>query len=226
MTNTLSIKSKIELLVTIDDLPERLALALLAGPPPRISPSRMAPELTYGRHAGPAPHTARLAAVVLVLFRRNGRWHVPLTERPLALARHAGQVSLPGGAIEPREPSLNAALRELDEELGFCKPHLVVGQLTDCYVFASDFLVTPWIIGCYEPNLRWQPDPREVNRVVELPIDVLLDDGAIGQLKIERGPMNFKAPCIRVGDTQVWGATSVILSALADLLRTALTPST
>ncbi len=218
MMNTSSTESQIELLVTADDLPERLALALHTGCSQRVSQSRLAPELTYGRHAGPAPHTARLAAVMLLLFRRNGRWHVPLTERPLALARHAGQISLPGGAIEPRETSLNAALRELDEELGFCEPHLVVGQLTDCYVFASDFLVTPWIIGCYEPDLRWQPNHREVERVVELPLDALLDDRAISHLTIERGPLTFHAPCIHIGEMRVWGATSVILGELANLL--------
>ena len=107
----------------------------------------MSPELSYGRHAGPAPHTARHAAVVLLLFRRDGRWHLPLTERPDTLAHHAGQISLPGGAVDAGESSTEAALRELDEELGFNAPVEVLGQLADCYVFASDFLVTPWVSG-------------------------------------------------------------------------------
>ena len=168
-----SIESKIERLVTADDLPQRLAAVVrlplplgegrgegamppdtamqpgawdrgeaepavrssLGARPQRTRPqppghqaalprSRMSPELSYGRHAGPAPHTARSAAVVLLLFRRAGRWHLPLTERPLTLAHHAGQISLPGGAVDHGESSIEAARRELKEELGFDAPHL------------------------------------------------------------------------------------------------------
>jgi 8-oxo-dGTP pyrophosphatase MutT (NUDIX family) len=182
----------------------------------------MSPELSYGRHAGPAPHTARPAAVVLVLFRRGGRWHLPLTERPITLAHHAGQISLPGGAVDAGESSLEAALRELNEELGFDAPHLVIGQLADCYVFASDFLVTPWVIASFEPAICWQPHAREVQSVVELPLDVLLDDEVVGRLTVERGPLVFHAPCIHIGPARVWGATCIILNELAAVLRSLL----
>jgi len=179
----------------------------------------MSPELSYGRHRGPAPHTARSAAVVLLLFRRAGRWQLPLTERPVTLAHHAGQISLPGGAVDAGESSIDAALRELNEELGFEAPHLVLGQLADCYVFASDFLVTPWLIASFEPDTHWRHHDREVQSVVELPLDVLLDDQAIGRLTIERGPLVFHAPCIHIGSVRVWGATCIMLNELADLLR-------
>jgi 8-oxo-dGTP pyrophosphatase MutT (NUDIX family) len=178
----------------------------------------MSPNLGYGRHAGPAPHTARAAAVVLLLFRRNGTWHLPLTERPLTLARHAGQISLPGGATDFGETSQEAALRELNEELGFSAPLDILGQLADCYVFASDFVVSPWVAATsVEP--KWQPDGREVQNVVELGLDVLLDEKTIGHLTVERGPLIFQAPCHRVGSVRVWGATSIILNELADVLR-------
>jgi 8-oxo-dGTP pyrophosphatase MutT (NUDIX family) len=221
----LSIESKIEALVTDDDLPKRLDIALRAGH--RGSPRRkhLSPELGYGRHAGPAPHTARSAAVMLLLFRRDHpsdgarRWHLPLTERPLTLPHHAGQISLPGGAIDLGESSFNAALRELNEEIGFDSSHLVVGRLADCYVFASDFLVTPWIIASFEQEIAWKPQVTEVQSVVELPLDVLLDEKAIGRLTIERGPLVFHAPCIRAGSARIWGATCIILSELADVLR-------
>jgi 8-oxo-dGTP pyrophosphatase MutT (NUDIX family) len=179
----------------------------------------MSPELSYGRHAGPAPHTARRAAVVLLLCRRNGKWHLPLTERPLTLAHHAGQISLPGGAVNSGESSLEAALRELNEELGFDAPHLVLGQLADCYVFASDFLVTPWVIASLQPDTHWRPHAREVQSVIEMPLNILLDDDAIGRLTIERGPLVFHAPCIHFGPARVWGATCIILNELTAMLR-------
>lgn len=233
-----SIESKIQALVKADDLPQRLAAALRLPFPLREGQGEgafpgnksqsdnrhlsqritLSPELSYGRHAGPAPHTAKHAAVVLLLFRRDGRWHLPLTERPLTLAQHAGQISLPGGAVDRGETSTEAALRELNEELGFDAPVEVLGQLANCYVFASDFLVTPWVaVATIEPE--WRPHDREVQGVFELPLDVLLDERAIGRLTVERGPLVFHAPCIRVGPARVWGATCIILAELTDLLR-------
>jgi 8-oxo-dGTP pyrophosphatase MutT (NUDIX family) len=214
----LSTESKIQSLATANDLPQRLASALNAGGPRDLRRKTMSPDLGYGRHAGPAPHTARNAAVVLLLFQRNGKWHLPLTERPLTLARHAGQISLPGGAVDKGETSIEAAQRELNEELGFNAPLAIIGQLPDCYVFASDFLVKPWLASTNtEP--QWRPHDREVETVVELPLDLLLDSHAIGRLAIERGPLLFHAPCIRIGSTRVWGATCIILDELATLLR-------
>jgi 8-oxo-dGTP pyrophosphatase MutT (NUDIX family) len=212
-----SIKSKTKSLARADDLPQRLE-ALLRGGNRASARARMSPELTYGRHAGPAPPTARLAAVALALFRREGYWHLPLTERPMTLAHHAGQISLPGGAVDDGETSLEAALRELEEELGFDAPHVVLGRMADCYVFASDFLVTPWLIASFEAETNWRPHDREVQTVVEMPIETLLDEQAVGRLTIERGPLVFHAPCYRMGSVRVWGATAMMLAELAQLL--------
>ena len=156
---------------------------------------------------------------MICLFRRAGRWHLPLTERHGTLTHHAGQISLPGGVVDTGESSFLAAFRELNEEVGFEASHLAVGRLADCYVFASDFLVTPWIIASFDPNTSWRPNDREVQAIIELPLELLLDDRAIGRLTIERGPLVFHAPCYRFGSYRIWGATSIILSELAGVLR-------
>jgi 8-oxo-dGTP pyrophosphatase MutT (NUDIX family) len=215
--NMLSTESKIQALAAANDLPQRLAAALRANRRREQLRRSMSPELGYGRHAGPPPHTARHAAVVLLLFKRNGAWHLPLTERPVTLARHAGQISLPGGAVDEGETSTEAACRELREELGFDASPKIIGRLSDCYVFASDFIVSPWL-AVTDNKPIWRPHDREVATVVELPIALLLNDQAIGRLKIERGPLLFHAPSIRIGPTHVWGATCIILDELADLL--------
>jgi 8-oxo-dGTP pyrophosphatase MutT (NUDIX family) len=153
----------------------------------------------------------------LLLFQRDGWWHLPLTERPMTLAHHAGQISLPGGAIDAGESSSAAAIRELDEELCVNADVELLGQLADCYVFASDYLITPWVAWTrVEPT--WQPHVHEVQDVIELPLETLLDDGAIGSVTIERGPLVFHAPCLRVGRVRVWGATGTILSELSGVL--------
>ena len=184
----------------------------------RSAPSKNALFMA-SRPTGPAPHTARSAAVAILFFRRDGRWHLPLTERPSTLTRHGGQISLPGGVIDPGESSIAAVLRELHEELGFYESHLLIGPLADCYVFASDFLVTPWILATYEPEICWRPHDCEVTSVVELPLDVLLDVQSIARTTIRRGPLMFSAPCLKFGDACIWGATMSILSDLAHVIR-------
>jgi 8-oxo-dGTP pyrophosphatase MutT (NUDIX family) len=211
--------SRIEALAKSEDFPNWLDAGMGATYRRAPRPSPMSPEMSYGRHAGPAPHTARSAAVAIVFFRREGRWHLPLTERPHTLARHGGQISLPGGVVDLGETSIEAVYRELHEELGFHEAHLQIGRLADCYVFASDFLVTPWVIAAFEPNISWRPHDREVKAVVELPLEVLLYEQPIGRTTIERGPLKFGAPCLKFGDACIWGATSVILSELADVIR-------
>jgi 8-oxo-dGTP pyrophosphatase MutT (NUDIX family) len=200
------------------DLPDRLAAAFAGGRSGAAARVRMSPELSYGRHAGPAPHTARHAAVILLLFRRDGHWHVPLTERSATLTKHAGQISLPGGSIDEGESSSDTAVRELGEELGITTNVELLGRLADCYVFASDFLVTPWVATTIDEPI-WRPHDREVQAIFELPLETLLDDTAVGRTTIERGPFAFRAPCINIGTACIWGATSVILSELADVLR-------
>jgi 8-oxo-dGTP pyrophosphatase MutT (NUDIX family) len=212
-------ESKIEAIVKSDDFPNWLDVGMRMTNQPAPRRSCMSPEMSYGRHAGPAPHTARSAAVAILLFRRDGRWHLPLTERPKTLARHGGQISLPGGAIDPGESSIAAVLRELHEELGFYESILVVGRLADCYVFASDFLVTPWILATYEPSICWRPHDREVKSVVELPLEVLLSERTVGRTTIQRGPLVFSAPCLKFADTCIWGATIAILNELADVIK-------
>jgi 8-oxo-dGTP pyrophosphatase MutT (NUDIX family) len=210
--------SKIDSLSTADDLPERLIAAM---PQHRQTRSdggrRFAPELSYGRHFGPAPATARPAAVLVLLLRRAGRWHIPLTQRTDHL-RHGGQISLPGGIVEQGESSVDAALRELAEELGPQKHCEMIGQLQDCYVYASDFLVTPWLAATTH-EVNWIPQADEVERVLELPVDTLLDPQAVGGMSIERGPLTFQAPCYCYGQDCIWGATAIILAELAELIR-------
>ena len=100
------------------EMPERLAARLMQKSlPGRAAQRRFEPSLCYSRHFGPPTIRARAAAVLALLYPHEGQWHLPLTVRPATLVAHAGQISLPGGAVDPGETGPQAALRELEEEL-------------------------------------------------------------------------------------------------------------
>jgi 8-oxo-dGTP pyrophosphatase MutT (NUDIX family) len=206
------------LLLADPTLPEQLAEELRNHGVPRGAGSDFAPELSYGRHFGPAPFTARSAAVIALFFQRDGEWHIPLTVRHADLNKHGGQISLPGGSLDPGETSAQAAERELREELGIEHAVELLAELPETYVYVSDFRVTPWLAAIHETP-TWQPHTGEVDRVLELPLAALVNDQDLGMMTIERGPVRFHAPCMLIGEDCVWGATSIILGTLATVLR-------
>ncbi len=198
--------------------------------PGRTAQSLAMPGLSYGRHCGPAPRTARQAAVVVMLIQDAAGWKIPLTRRPLTIKHHGGQISLPGGRIETGESSVEAALREFEEELGV-EPHdaVLCGELSPTYVYASDNLVHPVVMACHRPTMAWKPDPVEVEMVIELPLPELQASGRWETTTVRRtlkkagravGELRFRAPGLVFQQHRIWGATGMILAELAECLRT------
>ena len=196
--------------------------------PGRIAQQIAMPGLSYGRHCGPAPRTARQAAVVVMLMERDGQWSIPLTKRPLAIKHHGGQISLPGGRIETGESTVEAALREFEEELGVCPvdPELC-GELSPLYVYGSDNLVHPVVMACRHPTEPWVPDRVEVDLVIDLPLETLRESAHWDTQSIRRpiirerqqsGELTFYAPGLNVGGHRIWGATGMILAELGSCL--------
>ena len=158
---------------------------------------------------------------MVLVTRIEGQWQVPLTVRPAHLRSHAGQVSLPGGAQEPNETNQEAAIRELEEELGCDTSTIeIVGRLSPVYVYNSGFLVTPWI-GITERILSFEPDPNEVADWFSIPVTELRDLSTKPRKHIKRGGIRFSAPAFQYQRREIWGATSMILSELQTLVRRA-----
>jgi 8-oxo-dGTP pyrophosphatase MutT (NUDIX family) len=200
------------------DLAENLALRLQCALPGAAAQRDMEPELAFGRHAHTPPADAREAAVVIALFLRDGAWHVPLVLRPQTMKDHAGQIGLPGGAVEPGEESSTAALRELREELGIEPEEVrVLGALSPIWVFASNFAVTPWVAEAAHCAPRPQPD--EVAELLEVPLAGLLDPGNRSTCRQRRGPLEFSAPCFLWDSHIIWGATAIILNELLEVVK-------
>ncbi len=162
------------------------------------------------------PGRNRPAAVLVPIEPGGGVW---LTRRSNQLTHHAGQVSFPGGKIDPGDASPEAAaLREAEEEIGLAGADVEILGRMDDYVTGTGFQITP-VIGLIKPQPLFVPDPGEVVAVFRLDFAVLLDRAA---------PMRRSALFAgRVRDYWVWphpdhviwGATAEILHRLAALLR-------
>jgi 8-oxo-dGTP pyrophosphatase MutT (NUDIX family) len=202
------------------DLPALLA-AELATPADSRWRDEFSPELSYGRHAGPARSNSRAAAVAIVLCWDGRQWSLPLTVRNALLSRHGGQVSLPGGLLDTGEAPREAASRELGEELGQCPPLRWIGELSPLFVYASDAIVTP-CVAAIDRWPDWTAQPSEVDRVLKLELRDLLDKPAAPPLEVKRGLFRFRAPQLLVEGQSAWGATAVMLGELRGrLLRIA-----
>lgn len=192
----------------------------LRGPLPRDSVrARFAPRLAFGRHFGPPAPDSRPAAVIALIYPHEGAWRLPLTVRPASMPAHAGQVSLPGGLVEAGEDSRAAALRELNEELGVAAGRVrILGRLSPLFLFVTNFNVTPWVaVANRRPDFL--PSPDEVAEVIEAPLRELADATRHGVRLQAHGPLEFRAPYMAVGGHEVWGATSMILAELLEVLE-------
>ncbi len=214
-------------------MPDSLAKVLtqrIAGLAPRHDqPQRMTPPLAYGRHRGPAPETARRAAVAITLLKRaDGTFFIPLTLRPKTLKHHGGQVSFPGGKVELGESDLQAAMREFEEELGLSLVDPIhCGSLPPLYVFASNNLVSPQVLVAQAPSQAWRPDVVEVERVIELPLETLLQPKAHAVIKRARivrvdgdtvDEFKLDIPSYAYQSARIWGATAMLLEDLSRIL--------
>ncbi len=156
--------------------------------------------------------------MLALLYPLSGAWHVPLTLRPLDLADHAGQISLPGGAVELGELSERAAIRELEEELGVAASTVEpLGALSPVYLFHSNYAITPWLAVARE-RPQWRPNPAEVAELVELPLAVLLDPASTRSEIWQRQGAAFEVPALHYGGHAIWGATAMILAELAAIV--------
>jgi 8-oxo-dGTP pyrophosphatase MutT (NUDIX family) len=196
------------------DLPAHLAERLKSSLPGWAAQVRYQPELSFGRHQGPSPDNARPAAVLILLYPREDHWHIPLILRTADMPDHAGQVSLPGGVIEAGESSRDAALREFTEELGAPSDGVqLLGRLSPLYLFASNYTIAPWV-GAMSVAPSWNPNRREVDAVLEVPLSHLVDPANTGRVERRQRGLEFSAPCFRWQSQPVWGATSMILAEL------------
>jgi 8-oxo-dGTP pyrophosphatase MutT (NUDIX family) len=188
------------------------------------------PVLTDGSRRGFAPRVAatdRPAAVlVLIVPDGNGLARVILTERPTYDGLHSGEVSFPGGKVEPGDADIVAtAVREAAEEVGLDPVAAgveIVGQLDEVWIPVSRFAMIPILAIAKRPPVL-EPSPIEVARIVMAPLATFLAAAPIRLVERSVGewPLRYGAYPVATDDGDellVWGATARILGQLGALL--------
>ncbi len=184
IASRLAVGTRLEDLLTGDDLERQHANALASGKP---------------------------AAVLLLVVDHPGNPTVVFTQRTAHLADHAGQISFPGGRSDDGDASPeHTALREAEEEIGIAADRIeVLGRLPD-YHTGTGYRVTP-IVGWAEPPLAYRPDPHEVADVFEVPLAFLLDKGNHRyESAFFKGRMRHYW-AMPYGERFIWGATAGML---------------
>jgi len=178
-----------------------------------------------GTASGDRGAKAREAAVLVLVFPGpDDEAYVLLMERPEGDLRHAGEVSFPGGVIEPADTSAAvAALREAQEEVGLDAGQAgieVLGLLTPVIVRVSSFRITPVVaLAARRPFV--EANAREVAAILEVPVSAFLPDAPIEIVDAERGGYQLRFGAYPVAGYRIWGATARILGQLGAMLGSA-----
>lgn len=166
---------------------------------------------------------ARAAATLLLVYpAADGELTVPLTVRHADLREHPGEVSLPGGAVDPADASREAtALREAWEEVGVDPAAVAIaGVLDDIWIPVSNFELRPFV-GTATVRPALVPHTDEVAEIVEVPLRHLLTEGAVSEELIEGPGWLLRAAVYRHQGHRIWGATARTLAMFASVLREA-----
>lgn len=163
----------------------------------------------------------KLAAVLCLIYPKNGILHFPLILRNTYPGVHSNQVSFPGGRIEKSDSDFeHTALRECEEEIGvFQKDIQVLRQLSDIYIPPSNFQVKSFIGYCNKtPKFKLQPE--EVEQLIEVKLSDLLDDGVLVTENLSTSyAQKIDVKAFKLNNFTVWGATAMILSEIKYLLK-------
>jgi 8-oxo-dGTP pyrophosphatase MutT (NUDIX family) len=164
------------------------------------------------------PARIRDAAGLLLVFPdHEERARLVLTVRADSV-RHAGQVSLPGGVVEPGESYEQAALREAHEEVGLATEAVrIAGTLTPLDIPVSGFRLHP-ILGTVHFTPPLSPSDGEVARIITPAVDELLDQTCIEWRAVPRGDQRIEFPAFVLHSVEIWGATAMVLAEFLALL--------
>jgi 8-oxo-dGTP pyrophosphatase MutT (NUDIX family) len=160
-------------------------------------------------------------AVLILIYPDADEAFFPLIKRPVYAGVHSGQIAFPGGKMELEDKDISyTAVREAWEEVGVLpKDVRLLGQISDLFIPASNFLVSP-IIGYTERKPDFVPEIKEVDRIIETPLKQLLNLEIRKQKILEiGGQFKLNTPYFDISNEVVWGATAMILEEFIQVLE-------
>jgi 8-oxo-dGTP pyrophosphatase MutT (NUDIX family) len=207
---------------------DRLALRRLIEE--RLKDSHAAPDPTNAVPAGFAaqdvesiraffPAAPAAAAVLVPLVDHDSGLTVLFTQRASHLKNHGGQISFPGGRVEPTDLNpLEAALRETEEEIGLPREHITFVGYLEPQLVLSGYWVTP-VVAFVQPGFELRLDTREVHSAFEVPLAHILDEANHRSRERKLGDIAVTVYDIPYGSHNIWGATAGMVMSLCRLLR-------
>ncbi len=155
------------------------------------------------------PHAAPpvQAAVLIALVERQSDYHVLYTCRSSDLRAHSGQISFPGGKLEPEdEGPAEAALREAEEEVALQRGDAEVLGYLPTYFTGSNYLITP-VVAVVRPSAPFVPDPSEVSDLFEVPLTLIARGESFTTYRVERQGVVHSTWQILFQSHVIWGIT-------------------
>lgn len=161
------------------------------------------------------------AAVMLLLYERDGEEHLLFQVRSQHVEHHKGEISLPGGARDPEDASLlHTALREVYEEIGVHPDHVEVFGRLDDVATRTRFVMSPYVGAITVPGrYDFRPATLEVDELLEVPLSHLLSPVAVEETIDALGRLGRS---FRFGDHLIYGATARVIDSFLALLAPAL----
>jgi 8-oxo-dGTP pyrophosphatase MutT (NUDIX family) len=188
--------------------------------PPTVIRTRLTPLLD------PAPAVAsgldpdtRPGAVLIPVLASTESPRLVLTRRSDSLSRHAGEISFPGGLVDPGEDPATTALREAEEELGLLPSDVeLLGALEPVHTRVTGVLIVPFV-GLLWRDPQFTPNAAEIAEILEFPLAELSARAEVREFQHEG--RWFQTNVFDMDGHLIWGATGRILQMFLDLLRSA-----
>jgi 8-oxo-dGTP pyrophosphatase MutT (NUDIX family) len=157
------------------------------------------------------------AAVLVPILGAAPEPRLVFTRRTETLSRHAGEISFPGGLVDPGESLASAALREAEEELGLAPSDVeLVGALEPLHTRVTGILIVPFV-GFLWKDPRFTPNPAEIAEVLEYSLSDLIATGKPADF--EFAGRTFATQVYEMRGGTIWGATAHILASFIELIR-------
>lgn len=165
----------------------------------------------------------KIAAVMMLLYPKNGVTHLALIVRNSYAGVHSAQIAFPGGKYEQTDANYQlTALRETHEEIGIHPDKIeIIRGFTSLYIPPSNFKVYPFLGICKE-EIEFILDPIEVAGIIELSLtDFFADELQINAEVNTSYAKTIETPAYKIKNHIVWGATAMMLSELKEVLKKA-----